>query len=163
MGSGVGVMGPIIKHVILPSFVFALACIGLYFAIKSVDHKSLANSLTNALTNLAAVGGIASGLSFASLSIFTLNGTYQKKVLASTGNCVRQTLFYLLFIIMLVSIFSGISVVWAEQGWMRFAFPVLVFVVLESFYLTFRIVFIAYEWESQPDDLPPIKDEYLQK
>ena len=54
MGSGVGVMGPIIKHVILPSFVFALACIGLYFAIKSVDHKSLANSLTNALTNLAA-------------------------------------------------------------------------------------------------------------
>ena len=64
---------------------------------------------------------------------------------------------------MLVSIFSGISVVWAEQGWMRFVFPVLVFVVLESFYLTFRIVFIAYEWESQPDDLPPIKDEYLQK
>ena len=72
MGSGVGVMGSIIKHVILPSFVFALACIGLYFAIKSVDHKSLANSLTNALTNLAAVGGIASGLSFANIILFTI-------------------------------------------------------------------------------------------
>lgn len=153
-----GIVGPIIRHVVLPFFVFIMVCVGLYLTVRNVDSKDLAS----ALTNLAAVGGIASGLSFASLSIFTLNGTYQKKVLAKIGNSVRRILFYLLFIVMLVSIFSGISVVWVDQKWMRFAFPVLVFFILESFYLTFRIIFTAYEWESKPEKEDPISKEYLQ-
>lgn len=137
------------KHVVGSVILFSGLAVILCLALDGVDQSGF----ESALTNLAAVGGIASGLSFASLSIFTLNGTYQKKVLAQIGNKVRSTLFYLLFIVMLVSIFSGIAVVWADKGWIRYIFPLLVFLVLESFYLTFRIVFTAYEWESDPE--PP--------
>ena len=137
------------KHVVGSVILFGVLVGILFFALDDVEQSGF----ESALTNLAAVGGIASGLSFASLSIFTLNGTYQKKVLAQIGNKVRSTLFYLLFVVMLVSIFSGIAVVWADKGWIRYIFPLLVFLVLESFYLTLRIVFTAYEWESDPE--PP--------
>lgn len=47
-----GMVGPIIRHVVLPFFVFIMVCVGLYFTVRNVDSKDLAS----ALTNLAAVG-----------------------------------------------------------------------------------------------------------
>ena len=138
------------------ALIFATLCFILY---KATDTAS-PEHISMALTNLAAVGGIASGLSFASLSIFTLNGTYQKKVLNTIGNTVRGTLFYLLFVVMLVSILSGIFVIWSESQWIKYVLPVFVFLIVESFYLTFRIVFTAYEWEAEPTKESPALDEF---
>lgn len=152
-------MRPIFIHVFGSGLIFGALCFGLFFAISDASGESI----SSALTNLAAVGGIASGLSFASLSIFTLNGTYQQKVLNQIGDKVRSTLFYLLFIVMLVSISSGISVIWAETHLIKFVFPVFVFLVIESFYLTFRIVFTAYEWESEPVKESPIPEEFIKR
>ena len=150
-------MNSIAKHVGFSCLFFGLACAVLGFAINSAKAEVLAS----ALTNLAAVGGVASGLSFAALSIFTFNGAYQEKVLQYVGNAVRATLFYMLFIVMLVSVFSGISVIWADSSWIRFVFPVLVFLVVEPFYITFRITFTAYEWESDPAKPDPIDSKYV--
>lgn len=150
-------MSPVAKHVGISTLIFGAACVFLGFTIKSATPEVL----TSALTNLAAVGGVTSGLSFAALSIFTLNGTYHKKVLEHVGDKVRGVLFYMLFIVMLVSVFSGIAVVWAGSPWMRYTFPVLVFFVVEPFYITFRITFTAYEWESEPVKPDPIDPEYV--
>lgn len=152
-------MSSVTKHVGLSCLFFGLVCLVLGFAINSAEAEVLAS----ALTNLAAVGGIASGLSFAALSIFTLNGAYQEKVLKYVGNTVRGTLFYMLFVVMLVSVFSGISVIWADSSWIRIVFPILVFLVVEPFYITFRITYTAYEWESEPTRLDPMDPKYIKE
>lgn len=152
-------MSSVTKHVGLSCLFFGLVSLALGFAINSAETEVLAS----ALTNFATVGGIASGLSFAALSIFTLNGTYQKKVLKYVGNTVRGTLFYMLFVVMLASVFSGISVIWADSSWIRIVFPVLVFLVVESFYITFRIIYTAYEWESEPTRPDPMDPKYIKK
>ncbi|MFC5369823.1 hypothetical protein [Arcanobacterium bovis] len=135
-----------IRYVVCSALVCGLLSFLFY---KTIPANG--NTASAALTNLASVGGISSGLSFAGLSIFTLNGTYQKKVLDKHGKLVRNMLFYILFSIMISSVFSAIAVVWINCSWINKVLAVLVFIMLEGFYLTFRIIFTAYEWDATPE------------
>ncbi|AKF28982.1 hypothetical protein YH66_09675 [[Brevibacterium] flavum] len=128
----------------------------------SWDAKS--TLISTALTNVAAVGGVASGLSFAGLSVLSLNGKYKEMVLKEYGHIARNMLFYLLYSVMVAALWCAIAVIWVEHQWVRITFAIAVFVILECFFLTFRIVFSAYEWESLPEPTDPgIDPEFLQQ
>lgn len=106
--------------------------------------------LQSALTNVATIGGIVGGLSLTASSILALSGEYREKVLKPYGWAVRSLLFGGFSVVVVVSLLSGVAVLWADKGWVIYVLAAAVFVILIALLSTAMAFNAAYRWEDTP-------------
>lgn len=81
---------------------------GMYLLIKDIESKAV----TDALSSIAEVGGIISGLSLSGTAVLTLNGRFTLRLLARYGHAIRFILFGGFSILVTVSLVSALAVLW---------------------------------------------------
>lgn len=120
------------------------------------------SNIQAALTNVATIGGIVGGLSLTASSILALTGEYRKKILEPYGWAVRALLFGGFSVIVVMSLLSGVAVMWAHKGWAIYVLAVSVCVILLALLSTAMAFNAAYRWNDAPTgksnvNLPPPK------
>jgi hypothetical protein len=117
----------------------------LHMALEPVN----AAMLSNGLTNVATIGGIVSGLSLSGTAVLTLSGRYQSQVIGRFGTVVRYILFGGFSLLVAASLLCALSVVWVDQGWVKWVLAITAPVMLLTLISTALLINSAFSWKEQ--------------
>ena len=115
---------------------------GRWFSILDQD------SLRVGLTNIATLGGVASGLSLAGTAVLSLSGDSIKKLVTKHGHWIRATLFGG-YLVMIISAFSAavgaMFVTWPGIAWVMSYSAVS---ILAGLIVTSALLSSAFSWHA---------------
>lgn len=124
------------------AFVAAAGTAGFVF-IKDIESVRV----SAALTNIAQVGGIISGLSLSGTAVLTLNGRFSTKILEHYGPVIRFVLFGGFSILIALSFLASLAVMWETTLFARaviaYATPAMLIILV----FTALLINSAFAWD----------------
>jgi len=141
--------------VLLLASILVVVIVGQLLSAAVMDLKSTLAAA--ALTNVATVGGLVSGLSLSGTAVLTLSGRYRDSVAKPFGRVIRFILFGGFATLVLIALLCGMSVAWIEQDWTRYVLGFAPPMIATLLIATARLVSSAFAWEDSTGKAPKSK------